>query len=131
MEKDFVPYAESVALKELGFNLECIKGFYCKEELFTVVTTPVDFNNKSSVHPLISCPLFQQAFRWMRETHKLWSIIKPYLDDDGSTVVYAFDIIHHSDSEDREEDAKDSSSYEYEELECLRKMIEIVKKTKE
>jgi hypothetical protein len=50
MEKEFVPYEQAVALKELGFDEPCMSSR--------------DMNNDKG---LIQLPLYQQAFRWLHE----------------------------------------------------------------
>jgi hypothetical protein len=122
MEKEFVPYEQALALKELGFNEPCIKGFFEKEPIYTVVTTPVDFNNKKQLGELISVPTFSQAFRWFREKYNIVGSVKNLNTHTTKHEFYA-EIV---------EPITVSSysiydTYEQAELECLVKLIEIVK----
>jgi hypothetical protein len=71
MTEDFIEYEESVDLKNMSFNIPCIKGFYDKEVLYTKVDSPVDFNGKRQLGELVSCPTYAQAFRWFNDVHKL------------------------------------------------------------
>jgi hypothetical protein len=123
MEKEFIPYEESIALKALSFDIPCIKGFFNKEEIFTSVSTPVDFNNKKQLGELISCPTFSQAFKWFREKHGYYHEI--FVDDDktfGFMISYFVKIGRGDKPIQRK-----YSTYKETELECLKKLIEIIK----
>jgi hypothetical protein len=54
MNKEFIPYEQALALKELGFDEPCMSS--------------KDMNNGEG---LIQLPLYQQAFRWFREKYGL------------------------------------------------------------
>ena len=132
MEKEFIPYEQALALKELGFDEPCFGYYLCKNSAFGVelelTTDWIDLLPYDSS----SCkaPLYQQAFRWFREKYDLqcWPEVTGsnryscrydgndetgkrwvgYLKDyNGQSVLY--------------------SKYEEAELECLKKLIEIVK----
>jgi len=65
MKKEFIPYEQALALKELGFDELCL-GRY--DPLKVLVTISKPNNNsyyKGSVPSFISAPLYQQAFRWL------------------------------------------------------------------
>lgn len=83
MEKYFLPYELALELKGLGFNKLCIKGFYEKEPIHTIVTTPVDFNNKRQLGELISAPLYFQVIDWFEKEHNIFIGRTCY--DDGKT----------------------------------------------
>ena len=78
MKKEFIPYEEALALKELGFDEECI-CFYKDGKLQTVDqhwgTSLSGISKRSGyrIDDLILTPLFQQAFRWFRENYGLES----------------------------------------------------------
>ena len=67
MEKEFIPYEQALALKELGFDEPCL-GKYDPLKILVTISRP---NNnsyyKGSVPSFISAPLYQQAFRWLYE----------------------------------------------------------------
>lgn len=109
MEKEFIPYELALAIKELRFDEPCIKGFYNKEPIYTVVTTPVDFNNKKQLAELLSAPTFSQCFRWFREKYGLFISIFHY--ENGYSI----------------NDLRRFETYEEAELERLKKLIEIIK----
>jgi hypothetical protein len=115
MKKEFIPYEQALDLKELGFDEEV--EFYkdLSEEIFDM-RTPND----------APCILWQQAFRWFREKHKLYHTINMFGDWDkpqysylvsGRTMNNPAHMWHF----------EDKDSHEEAELECLIKLIEIVK----
>ena len=113
MEKEFVPYDESLALKELGFDELCICIYNREKSLrVNVFNNPNDrfksvrlsYNNGK-----IPAPLYQQAFRWL--WNKTGKYIIPIQKDDKEWL--AIGIVY--------------KTYEEAELECLKKLIEIVK----
>ena len=63
MEKEFVPYDESLALKELGFDEDCF-GYYVNAEL-DLTWKFSDCSLYQDTHISILAPLYQQAFRWL------------------------------------------------------------------
>ena len=118
MEKEFVPYEQALALKELGFDEPCF-GFYNDMENNKPMggNFPCDGRN--------SAPLYQQAFRWFREKHDLHSCVAPvYEDEISKVIVYWFWIQGFDSFEDEDINYK---TPEEAELECLKKLIEIAK----
>ena len=118
----FVPYDESLELKNLGFDEPCF-GFY-----YTLNGRDWKFVEKTEYHRLddemniggkftISAPLYQQAFRWFRKRYKASPIITCY-SELGNAWKY------HIPNEGGEQGFY---TYEEAELACLRKLIEIVK----
>ena len=127
MEKEFLPYDESLALKELGFDEPCIKGW--------------DKNGKIWYHPdsdiVLDNLTFSQAFRWFRKKYGLQSYINPELsfsyNNPKYTVIFIKTTKNFTTYKDdtiwvRENiERKRFNSYEEAELELLKKLIEIVK----
>ena len=97
MEKEFVTYEIALELKELGFDEPCF-GAWVNNELF------ITENENPKIQSLsinqCTAPLYQQAFRFLREKYGL--------EDDFSMFNF----------------------YEEAELECLKKLIELVKEKK-
>jgi hypothetical protein len=112
-DEDFVPYTESIKLKEIGFDIPSISGYSYPE----------------SDKLLSQGILYQQAFRWFRVKHKLECFPEPtgsgrytcrydgvdnmgyrwvgYLKNiNGESIFY--------------------ETYAESQLECLKKLIEIV-----
>ena len=61
MEKEFIPYKQALALKELGFDEPCF-AFYTPEKQLIIARGDI---LQSSVENAPSTPLYQQAFRWL------------------------------------------------------------------
>jgi hypothetical protein len=119
MNKEFIPYEEALALKELGFNEPCL-AFYTYEGKFS---NELSFNEYKNTALKTSAPLYQQAFKWFREKYNWHHQIK--IDDKS---YYFYDCIsnkvgNHNIVIQREH----SKTYEDSELECLKKLIGIVK----
>jgi hypothetical protein len=116
MEKEFIPYEQVLALKELGFN-ETSLGFYYDEK------GNIFYN--SLILSYLEAPLYQQAFRWFREKYEYDSDIRPFYRGGYAPHIY-------NSPSDIWNDGKDYvfKTYEEAELECLKKLIEIVKEQK-
>jgi len=108
-DKEFVPYQQSLDMKELGFDEPCF-GYYnvSNQELIEDLS-----NNRTGNDDLrwASAPLYQQAFRWFRKKYNLHILINV---KDGIWYFERFSI-------------NGFNTYEEAELECLKKLIEIVK----
>ena len=126
MEKEFIPYEQALALKELGFDKEICFGrwtTYPDGEGFLDTTKHSIYQGRDDLNRQCLAPLYQQAFRWFRENHNYWSYIFPY--------IHKKDWNYHIQYYDTEMwGAADIDSgfktYEEAELECLKKLIEIV-----
>ena len=126
MEKEFIPYEQALALKELGFKQACLSyysdsfhgGFQHK---ISKVYSQTEYSNQ-----LCSVPLYQQAFRWFREKYNLI-----FCNDYGSNEYFYWIISKDEEiffnNEDEKENVITYKTYEEAELECLKKLIEIVK----
>ncbi len=131
MENEFIPYEEALALKELGFDEEC---------LFSWVETMKGWKLDVGQWKDISAPLYQQAFRWFREKknldgevvrYNLLNIEKKIL---GLEVKYIYLTAINGVALDWEDLELTLSTYylvrEEAELACLRQLIKIVEKNK-
>jgi hypothetical protein len=135
MKQEFIPYEQALDLKELGFDDECfavyttystVKQKYRKNPALSIVRQSSQFTQKTA----IKAPLYQQAFRWFREKYKLQHEIY-YLDD---LIKNSYKITDTSTNTDLTEfqykhNYFELSGYDFEEaeLECLKKLIEIIK----
>ena len=90
MKKDFIPYEEAIALKELGFDEECFSIFY-KSNPKKIIFAHVNKSGKmlfqhnslwDDTVGVIVTPTYQQVFRWFREKHNLLSWIEKYQKDE-------------------------------------------------
>ena len=116
MEKEFIPYEQALALKELGFNEPCF-GLYAPPSK----TVFLHHYGLLRAKEQVLAPLYQQAFRWFREKYKIF----PYTyTGNGNLFHYCMFI------KDRDNQYHSNQLYlsnEEAELECLKKLIEIVK----
>ena len=114
MNKEFVPYEEALALKELGFNEPCL-AFYNHKNL----SCAFDYLNGGfkNFDENVAAPLYQQAFRWFREKYGLYC---------GFVETKTIKIRWEHNSFETVVGETDEQA----ELECLRKLIEIVKDKK-
>ena len=153
MEKEFIPYEQALALKELGFDEPCFtkfENYFNKTKLQPIIATLAlnspyenEYNGydqkiindntrrwfftgyKNSVKDhnqnILSAPTFSQAFRWFRDKYNLHSTITSI-----SQESWQWHITGPGDPLGKLYD-EDFYNYEEAELECLKKLIEIVK----
>jgi hypothetical protein len=114
LEKEFVPYQQSLDMKELGFNELCF-GYY---ENGTFIFC---YDSVQESELLLNCtaPLYQQAFRFFREKYKIRFFLQSGMSDLGEFFKVIFP--------DGEQRGVSYPIYEEAELECLKKLIEIAK----
>jgi len=120
MEKEFVHYELAVNLKELGFDEPCFAWYVSKEhglELGSVLKSDL-------IKEGLLAPTYSQAFRWFREKYNaVCEIIRKEDGNHSEFIGWVFinnrkiDVVSYW----------DSKTYEEAELECLVKLIEIVK----
>ena len=119
MEKEFIPYEQALALKELGFDEPCL-GYFDPLYKKLVIWEKESTNSSSN---WVSAPTFSQAFSFFREKYgcefhiicRRHTSIKYYevflFDGNNSSMVFG-----------------KSLKYEQAELELLNKLIEIALK---
>ena len=127
LEKEFVPYQESLELKELGFDEPCfgkylssLQSDWKEFELILKRGMNEEFENNRNIYLLegaCSAPTFSQAFRWFREKG---FVVDIYSENniDWFFLIKKDVITTNNDIYKNEEEA---------ELACLRKLIQIVK----
>jgi len=117
MNKEFIPYEQALALKELGFDEECFSFYNAIGELYESEGI-YHYSHNVRKNEVIA-PLYQQAFRWFREKQGLNHFVE--LDVDyGPSYYNAYvqcSLVYHGDN------------YEKAELACLKKLIEILTET--
>ena len=139
MNKDFVPYNESLELKELGFDEECFgyrESTFGKEKVIIEPSGLITNTNFSKIFGEIRfrlcAPTFSQAFRFFRENHKLQTYIDFYHSEsyfykiksqDGRYIGNIGDIVVQG-------SPVFTRTYEEAELACLQQLIQIVKNEK-
>ena len=131
MKKEFVPYEQALELKQLGFDGKCFAAY---ESNGILVRSTSDYWNNRSLFMInesttsdleVLTPLYQQVFKWFREKYNLISDIQYY----GN---WNFEIFRIGELAEPMDDVNvdytfKGGTYEESELECLKKLIEIVK----
>jgi hypothetical protein len=107
MKSNFVPYQIALDMKSIEFDEPCF-GYYTGDKMHLVIRPAMSRTNIPDSY-VVTAPLYQQAFRWFREKHKS----KFILSEDYYWIIGIGQI--------------KVNSYEEAELECLKKLIEIVK----
>lgn len=126
MEKEFVPYKQALALKALRFN-EPFFGYWKSKNWLIQEKTRTDGYTHADQE--CSAPIFQQVFRWFREKYDLFCEIQI---DRTAEPKFCFDIFQYGHFGNYDE-IRIGEWYLYRtqeeaELECLKKLIEIVKR---
>jgi hypothetical protein len=127
MNKEFVPYEEALALKELGFDEPCLGAyFHAGKRLY--ITAYVNHGEYTTL-----APTFSQSFRWFRYNYWYTALI----------LCDSFEIVMQT-STSKTLDSKTGEyrnnyitqtwhkevglkSYDESELACLKRLIEIAK----
>jgi hypothetical protein len=137
MEKEFIPYTEALALKELGFDESCFAGYNTNpvndDDLRTLIYPTIKlnfegediiFNDTESDQPncwtieddVILAATFSQAFRWFREKYGLHNYVYKNVAGADFWGYYTW----------KTGGTSPYNSYEEAELACLEKLIKIV-----
>ena len=133
--KDFIPYNESLELKELGFDEESL-GLFSRDKVFVLKWIPNQQECEEYFGGILA-PTFSQAFRFFREKYKLYSNIDGYGSETNGEIHY-FEYEIYKNQSDRIQNSLVSLSdksieyktYDEAELSCLKKLIQIVKQQK-
>ena len=141
MKKEFIPYEEALALKELGFDEPCVATFHDNsggeiEFTFGMFHHPKKNSKANTVSGTFigknGCyaPLYQQAFRWFRENHKLYGSYGTTSDSNENINGYTISNYINGSRNNIFTDWE-VGTYEEAELACLDKLIEIVEQKNE
>jgi hypothetical protein len=125
--KDFIPYKQSLELKELGFDEPCIGNYFHTKELKIYGGDVLRIKNSDM--GTVTAPTFSQAFRWFREKYSTHVEIHENTDWEEDNECWSFVIFKYKlgDNDGMISSTVDYNTYEEAELECLIKLIEIVK----
>jgi hypothetical protein len=123
MKTEFIPYEQALEFKELGFDEPCF-GWYSNMD--GNVFRQGYCETYLGIENCAKAPLYQQAFRWLREKYNILGIVA-YCDDDSGKFM---SVIDKPDS-DIDYDMNPKTTYEEAELACLIRLIEIVKNEKQ
>ena len=120
MNKEFTPYEQSLELKELGFDRQCLGYWNIDPQLKTPAFNMV----KPFEHEwCLPAPLYQQTFRWFRDVHGLNGVIE-------GSKKYGFEWCIFPDLDYYMKPPNNFNTYEEAEIACLRRLIEVVKENK-
>ena len=141
LEKEFIPYEQALALKELGFDEPCFGRFYTKPKckMFSVDEKGRHYQIKNTPKKLytvgeyfvlnddnaITAPTFSQAFRRFRDKYEYGSLVRGRKSMGFEYILS--DVPTNLSKRDTVQSPHVYKTYEEAELACLRKLIEIVK----
>jgi hypothetical protein len=123
MNKEFIPYELALKVKQLGFEEPCF-AWYGNGKLHSDIDLSMtdSLYCQKDMEPSNECtaPTYSQAFRFFREKYKIRFIIQSSMSDLGEFFKVIFP--------NGEQRGVSYNTYEEAELECLVKLIDIVKK---
>ena len=125
MEKEFIPYEQALALKELGFDEPCI-SFWFKGQNMDDFKLFMNGITGGFYGIQFKAPIYQQAFRWFREKYHLIGGIEYIGGEKPETTWWDIYVVGHFNIDNKKMTMK-YQPYEEAELACLNKLIEIVK----
>lgn len=122
MKKEFIPYIQALALKELEFDEPCF-GYYSEKDFFIDLPSNIQYYTES-----IIAPTYSQAFKWFRDKHKLKADVLHATSNGGYTyTIWKWNFDNNVGKWERIGVINSWLTYEEAELECLKKLIKIVK----
>jgi hypothetical protein len=138
MKELFVPYEQALELKELGIEVKSpywynpngvllMKSFECDDETISVNVKDIIEYWDGVIKDRIDAPTFSQAFRWFREKYDLFGCIDLHTSTPIHWYIRIDDIIKNDYVYHSEDENLKYNTYEEAELECVKKLIEIVK----
>jgi len=130
MKHLFVPYQQSLELRELGFDEICLTHYWGND----ILNEAYGGWMKNSITKYVMSPTFSQAFKWLRENYHWQHSIEPTADQHSHKLGYNYwgwnyktSEEHHTMPKNRPSGDWEYETYEEAELACLVKLIEIVK----
>ena len=141
MNKEFIPYTEALELKELGFDESCFAIWSGIDELnFSITDTIRLYSSAFSINGTqsskfyindfnslrVAAPTFSQAFRWFREKQEIEGFVHKSIEGNYYFVIKRTGNNESNMYEFTKTSPKTFDTYEEAELECLKKLIEIV-----
>jgi hypothetical protein len=132
MEKEFIPYTEALALKELGFDEICPTKYGMTSLKLYGDWKPYRnsddiYEGKFYCNDLCAAPLYQQAFRWFREKHEIEATTACFYSERLGVSYKEREYHCHIIRDGVTSKGPKYKTYEEAELSCLKKLIEIVK----
>lgn len=141
MNKEFVPYEQALALKELGFDEPCLGYFDIQYNGFTQSSSGRLILGKDPdtlqctkkmlyIHGQLKilAPTFSQAFRWFKDKYNLFYEIQIDKTAEPKYWINIFKYEHFGNYEElRVGEWFLYRTQEEAEFECLKKLIQIIK----
>jgi len=129
IEKEFVPYQESLELNKLGFNEPCFGYYYTlngKNWIFADKHKYYQLDEEINIGPKFSLlvPIYSQVFRWFREKYHLIGGIEYIGGATPNTTWWDIYVVGYFNTDTSKMTMK-YQPYEEAELECLRQLIKI------
>jgi hypothetical protein len=125
MEKEFIPYELALEMKQIGFDEPCFGYWYTEQEEFKKIDIQLSSISFLEGEPdYILAPTFSQCFRWFRDVYGL----NHEIPISGSPKEYYAFVQNYSYGNNGNRPS--IFSYEEAEIECIKKLIEIVKENK-
>jgi len=148
IEKEFVPYQQSLDMKELGFDEPCFTSYdnegklrnpfdysnsepdcrYIEDSKHFVYNSELNIDNfngpKHLYTQFIAAPTFSQAFRFFREKYNFCHFVRGHNYDGYSYNIDNLGILQYKFEIEYRSTFR---TYEEAELECLKKLIELAK----
>jgi len=134
MEKEFIHYEMAVKLKSLGFNENCYRvgnpnGAICWRFMDVAGMEGVGIDNLLEVEfddRWVEIPTYSQTFRWFREKHNIDGLL--HKTAEGSYYFWITECEYENYNHYKYYNQMVYfNTYEEAELECLNKLIEILK----
>ena len=159
MKKEFIPYTEALALKELGFDEPCL-AYYSILEIQRIGEHNLHYTQRgkeilrendwswvyrnfpkfrkylkaehcykystNSSKLIASAPTWQSAFRWFREKQEIEGFVHKSIEGNYYFVIKRIGNNESNMYEFTKTSPKTFDTYEEAELECLKKLIEII-----
>ena len=119
MEKHFVTYNQSLALKELGFDEPCFGWYHPNGYIIYAITKDKD--------SIVNAPLKSQVFEWARKEHKIHCSYGTTSDSREEVNGYCISNFIDGNRNYLHIDWE-VGTYEEAESACIDKLIELVKK---
>jgi hypothetical protein len=141
MEKEFAPYELALRMKQLGFDGSCFaiwSGF--DEQNFSITDTIRLYSSGFRINGTqsskfyindfnslrVAAPTFSQAFRWFSEKQEIEGFVHKSIEGNYYFVIKRIGNNESNMYEFTKTSPKTFDTYEEAELDCLKKLIEIV-----
>ena len=119
MKDLFVPYQQSLELRELGFDEICLTHYWGEN----ILNEAYGGWMKNSNTKYVMAPTWEQAFKWFRENYNLIGLVEGGYDNGKNIFTY---VIWDGFKDNMIDEYFDT--YEDTQLTCLKEIINIKKK---